>query len=405
MGRRYRSPTVDIVSGFPVSSPTNQKDYTFIVSGGGATEYQYQFDGSPWSLWTPTTSALSLINLYDGVHTLNILGKDAAGNIQSAPTYKSWTMESARLEYQFLLNGVDASYGIITNDSIVYQHLEGTSYPFPGLTFFSRSAPSAEPVRMLCGLNGYYTYTNGLLYDEINDIIYSLSSRSWPNWTTDPEYTLCKIDGATKTVISSITFPIKNKISVSSLQSNNNIFVDDNYIFVYIRSDILIKLNKSTFTVDSEIVLNSPPTQNVSTACNINNILYIVQNDAVIRKYDMTTGNLLASAAGLTTLYITYNTFHNLLVVNHGFVDPNTLTYTKNFGSDSCATLFDTFYFYKQYSPYSSPFTIIKNRYIDDVQLQAMTINTSSPVGFSLYDSIYNRWWISNGTYMLVINP
>ncbi|HQU07871.1 MAG: hypothetical protein B7X04_02260 [Parcubacteria group bacterium 21-54-25] len=83
----------------PPHNPTNVTSPRFTV--GSATSsastvvyYKYQLDGYPWSAATSTSVAIATSSLADGSHTLNVLGRDQAGNWQTTPTTYTWTINT-----------------------------------------------------------------------------------------------------------------------------------------------------------------------------------------------------------------------------------------------------------------------------------------------------------------------
>ncbi len=109
------------VVGGPVGT-TDQTSASFTIGGPGIVAYKWRLDGGAWSASvqigdggllprTGTTvrqSTLALNSLTPGTHTLEVLGQDMAGNwqdndaartiigaAQSAPTSRTWTVETA----------------------------------------------------------------------------------------------------------------------------------------------------------------------------------------------------------------------------------------------------------------------------------------------------------------------
>ncbi len=80
------------------ADPTNDNNPSFHVGSTGSDAvvyYKYQLDGSAWSdetkVATPITASTTLT---DGSHTLDLLGRDQAGNWQTTPTTYSWTIDT-----------------------------------------------------------------------------------------------------------------------------------------------------------------------------------------------------------------------------------------------------------------------------------------------------------------------
>jgi Leucine-rich repeat (LRR) protein len=84
----------------PPLNISNKIDYTFHVSDANyITHYQYQLDTEDTEAWSSEieiNTPIQLIDLEDGTHTLNIIGKNILGltqNKQSATTY-TWTIDT-----------------------------------------------------------------------------------------------------------------------------------------------------------------------------------------------------------------------------------------------------------------------------------------------------------------------
>jgi cytochrome c peroxidase len=88
-------PRANII-GAPLGGKTNQTGATLTVLGAGVVSYQYSLDAGPFGPDTPVTLPILLAGLSDGTHTVSVLGKDAAGNQQSAatPTSATWTVKA-----------------------------------------------------------------------------------------------------------------------------------------------------------------------------------------------------------------------------------------------------------------------------------------------------------------------
>jgi transposase-like protein len=78
----------------PPSPYTNAATFVLKVQGP-ITHYQYQFDGQEWQAETPIATSITLSYLNDGLHTLNVIGKNQLGNWQdkSLPTTVQWTVD------------------------------------------------------------------------------------------------------------------------------------------------------------------------------------------------------------------------------------------------------------------------------------------------------------------------
>ena len=88
---------VIVVSGALVS-PTKATVISFGASNSDVVAYKYKMDSGLWSVAIPVTTTVNYTGLATGNHTLSLIGKDAAGNWQSAtfPATVSWTVDATR---------------------------------------------------------------------------------------------------------------------------------------------------------------------------------------------------------------------------------------------------------------------------------------------------------------------
>jgi len=88
-------PTATLSVSAPSGSPTNDRTLGATVGGADVVEYQYSLDGSAFGAPTPVATTLSAALLAEGPHTLDVIGRDPAGNWQLAAnaTVFSWTID------------------------------------------------------------------------------------------------------------------------------------------------------------------------------------------------------------------------------------------------------------------------------------------------------------------------
>jgi len=90
------APTADITNA--PSNPTNVASPSFTVgsSASDVVYYKYQIDSGAWSTSTSTATTIALSSLANSSHTLNIVGRDQAGNWQAttSPTTYTWTVDT-----------------------------------------------------------------------------------------------------------------------------------------------------------------------------------------------------------------------------------------------------------------------------------------------------------------------
>jgi hypothetical protein len=106
------------ISGEPVGT-TSQTAATLIIgvartgngipaagwpNGSGYTHYKWRLDTNAWSVETPITTPISLINLEDGPHHVEVIGKNDADFYQDDPAFgtnagvtlsRSWTVQTS----------------------------------------------------------------------------------------------------------------------------------------------------------------------------------------------------------------------------------------------------------------------------------------------------------------------
>jgi hypothetical protein len=84
------APTATI-SGMP-ETPTDSTEVTVTVGGADVVAYMYRLDDTVYGDEIPVSSPISLSGLSEGLHTIHVVGKDAAGNWQatSESTEASW---------------------------------------------------------------------------------------------------------------------------------------------------------------------------------------------------------------------------------------------------------------------------------------------------------------------------
>ena len=88
-------PYVAILSGQPPGT-VGYSTADIIVAGSDVVSYKYKLDDSVWSAEIPASTHIILSDLVTGLHTISVVGKDAAGSWQpeSSSTTTSWTVET-----------------------------------------------------------------------------------------------------------------------------------------------------------------------------------------------------------------------------------------------------------------------------------------------------------------------
>lgn len=92
-----QAPTA-VLSDLP-SNPTTNTTASIKVSGEGVTGYRYKIDGGEWQPAGSEYNVSARINLAlnYGDHSLQVIGRDLAGNWQTVPTSYSWTINEPEM--------------------------------------------------------------------------------------------------------------------------------------------------------------------------------------------------------------------------------------------------------------------------------------------------------------------
>jgi hypothetical protein len=88
------TPPTATLSGTPAST-VNYNTTDITVAGTGVTHYKYRLDGGGWSAETAVATHIQLSGLSQTSHTLNVIGRDLAGNWQAtgSSTNHTWTVD------------------------------------------------------------------------------------------------------------------------------------------------------------------------------------------------------------------------------------------------------------------------------------------------------------------------
>lgn len=87
------APTAVVVANAPLGDVMKSSTFGFSVSG--VAGYKYKIDAGAWSAEKSGATAMNIVGVTTGTHTLSVIGRDAAGNWQSIslPTSLSWTVD------------------------------------------------------------------------------------------------------------------------------------------------------------------------------------------------------------------------------------------------------------------------------------------------------------------------
>ena len=84
---------IELLTEVPYINPASSIRFEFAPAD---LLYSYRLDNLDWSVWESVTVPFHLDNIADGVRTLQIYGKDFAGNIQEFPTVYTWIKDSTK---------------------------------------------------------------------------------------------------------------------------------------------------------------------------------------------------------------------------------------------------------------------------------------------------------------------
>lgn len=101
------SPIVELFNTPP--DITNNNTINITVGGIDVVAYKYNIDNSGWTDSFPTDIPINIINLIDGMHTLEVIGVDKVGNWQSTdnPTIYTWLVDTQSPQVMFSINNND----------------------------------------------------------------------------------------------------------------------------------------------------------------------------------------------------------------------------------------------------------------------------------------------------------
>ncbi len=116
------------------------------ANGSGFTHYKWRLDGGAWSAETPAATPISLINLANGPHYVEVTGKRDAGLYQDDTAYgpdalvtvsRTWTVNATvpalRINEILASNGGSVPVGMTTPDLIELFNNTGASFDLSGI--------------------------------------------------------------------------------------------------------------------------------------------------------------------------------------------------------------------------------------------------------------------------------
>lgn len=102
-----------VLEGTPEAA-TTFKSAIITVSGSGVTHYRFKKGSDPYGDVTPVSQKIRLSELAKGSHTIQVLGINSAGKLQTNPTTATWTVSSG----QSLVQTADGTNHDMRGDSL-----------------------------------------------------------------------------------------------------------------------------------------------------------------------------------------------------------------------------------------------------------------------------------------------
>ena len=232
--------------------PTGTVSYStadIIIAGSNVVSYKYKLDGGTLSDEMPASTHITLSDLADGLHTISVVGRDAAGNWQAEAlsTTASWTVDTtlatpvvfpdAKLE-EYIRAAIGKAQGDIYQADLA------------GLTSFNIGSMMQRGVTDLTGLEYCTSLTwLNLRYNQISDLspLSSLTSLTY-------------LDLIGNQKISDIS-PLSSLISLTKL------FLEDNQI-----SDISLL---SSLTSLTELYLGGNQISDISSLSSLTRLHWL----------------------------------------------------------------------------------------------------------------------------------
>ena len=115
--------TVDLTP--PVATvnvpPESAVNVVIAVGGTGVVAYRYRLDGGAYSAEMPVMTRIILYSLAEGPHAVEVIGRDSAGNWQTAPTTATWTVDGLPVSIPNVGNfpNILVAYSALVSDNII----------------------------------------------------------------------------------------------------------------------------------------------------------------------------------------------------------------------------------------------------------------------------------------------
>lgn len=175
-----RTPPTAVLS----NTPPADTDQTFLnvsVGGQDVVAYRYRLDGGPLQGPFPVATRIEAIGLQDGAHTLEVFGRDTAGNEQPIATELSWTITT--VGPTAALSGVPPSVTSATDATITVSGDDVVEYEY---RLDGGTLEGPFPVATAITLTGLATGAHTLEVFGIDSMANRQTNPTVATWTVEP---------------------------------------------------------------------------------------------------------------------------------------------------------------------------------------------------------------------------
>lgn len=146
-------PTIVLLNKPP--AVTNVLNADFVIGGVGVIKYRYKFDNNDWSQEYDRIEYpdITLNNLSEGSHIIEVIGVDKAGNWQQQPTVYSWNINTSMPTA--ILSGCPPYYTNINSINISISGVDSYKYKFDNDNW-TNEIPSSNPISINTISEGYH---------------------------------------------------------------------------------------------------------------------------------------------------------------------------------------------------------------------------------------------------------
>ena len=153
---------------------TNQASTLITVGGTDVLMYKYQLDGGEYGDETTVGTQINLVGLSDAIHTVYVIGKDAAGNWQASATTYTWTVDTTAPTVTSV-SPLDDSVEVLINANLVLNFSESVTAVAGKYLTIKRLSDNSTFASILA-TNATYVSGNGtstITVDPSTDLAYA----------------------------------------------------------------------------------------------------------------------------------------------------------------------------------------------------------------------------------------